>query len=255
MSEATQIAEVETSPQSKGSLQSVPLTTKIGALTLSREFDEIIPALGAIQSAINEGGVTADTRNAELQNLYAPLPVILKALAPYLKEQKVTLLQPYETDGETVRVTTIFIKGTQYASMTASMTSESRYPQAIGSAVTYCCRYSVRSILGLAVDGPGDQDDDGNSASGVKHKDRPILASTSEGKVEVSTSHADEPSTDPVKYSEALRGYLKRVDAAEKAGLVSAKSQVSSFKLIASEEKILLKAIDDRLAKLEETSS
>jgi hypothetical protein len=165
------------------------VTTKIGALTLSADFDEVIAAMGEVQAAINVDGLLAHAKNDVLQNAYAPLQTILKALSPSLRKNGVTLLQPYETKGGTVKVTTIFMKGKQFASMTAEMTADNPFPQAIGSAITYCCRYSIRAMLGLAVDTPADRDDDGNMASGtVASETASKERSTKESATRVSTA-------------------------------------------------------------------
>lgn len=259
MQETLTTADVEVPAQPKTPLQSVSLTTQIGALTLSREFEGIVTALGSIQTSINEQGLTAQTKNEVLQNLYASLPAILKALTPHLKSQNVTLLQPYEVDGKTVRVTTIFLKGKQFASMSASMSADNEYPQAIGSAVTYCCRYSIRALLGLAVDGPGDLDDDGNSASGISTGSASAQASKEGTATKPSASKPasskGEDGDGPAGYSESLRNYLKKVKCSDIAGLTSAKSQVNAFKLSKDEEEILLSKINERMEALAPPSS
>jgi len=241
-------AEIPVQPRMP--LQSISLTTQIGALTLSRDFDEIVKSLGEIQAAINETGLKADTQNDVLLNMYAPLPVILKALTPYLKQHGVTLLQPYVVHDDQVHVTTVFIKGKQYVSMTSAMKADNTYAQAIGSAVTYGCRYSIRSILGLAVDGGVDQDDDGNKASGVSSTSKSgtqsgAASTTPATSTKKPAGQADEQA--PSGYSDKLRSYLKRVESSDLAGLTSAKSQVPAFKLGEKEEKILLDAIERRM--------
>ncbi len=213
-------------------------TIQIGTLTLSGEFDEIVAGLGAVQAAINENRLVAESRNEVLGNPYASLPAILRALTPHLKAAGITLLQPWESHGDIVRVTTVFLKGKQFAAMSASIRADNSLPQAIGSATTYCCRYSVRAMLGLAVDGPDDQDDDGNLASGVTARgasSKPRADATSDRKGE-----------QPTGYSEKLRGYLKRVATADLAGLTSAEAQVPAFGLAETEEKVLLDAIRER---------
>lgn len=258
--EAIAAPEAEVSGQSKAQLHSVPVTTQIGALTLSREFDQIVSAMGDIQSAINAQGIGADKQNEVLLNPYSSLPAILKELSPLLKQHGITMLQPWEVSGSTVRVTTVLIKGKQFASMSSSVTADSPHAQAIGSAVTYCCRYSVRAMLCLAVDLPGESDDDGNRASGrsasaaqepqkatessTGTKVAPDAQEKASGKAEVSKSD------EPAGYSEALRGYLKRVEISDIQGLASAEAQVSAFRLAENEKKILLDAIADRKAKL-----
>lgn len=239
-------------------VQLMSSTTRIGALTLSREFDEIVAAMGEIQFAVNQAGLTADAKNEVLQNAYAPLPVILKSLSPHLKNHGVTLLQPFEVKDRTIRVTTILLKGKQYASMTAEMLADNAFPQAIGSAITYCCRYSVRAVLGLAIDVPGDEDDDGNVGSGRRATARDAsvgngsdLKSSVQGSDQGQQRMQDSSSG---QFSDALRGYLKRVKTADLTGLNAAESQVQAFKLGDEERKILIKAIHDRKAELSEAA-
>jgi hypothetical protein len=258
------------------------VTTKIGALTLSADFDEVIAAMGEVQASINIEGLLANAKNEVLQNAYAPLQSILKALSPSLRKNGVTLLQPYETNGGKVKVTTIFMKGKQFASMTAEMTADNPFPQAIGSAITYCCAYSIRAMLGLAVDTPADRDDDGNMASGTvasetvtreksknESADRVSTApdaeckdgAKNEGSVTAKPASVAETSPSqekpaPVKedisagYSAALRRYLKSTETANIEQLGNAKMQIQTFKLSSDEQVTLEKAIDARIAQL-----
>lgn len=252
MTEATlqqhEVDAADAPRQPRVPLESVQLTTQIGALTLSREFEEIVKTLGEIQASINQSGIAADKQNEVLLNPYSSLPAILKDLSPVLKEHGVTMLQPFEVSESTVSVTTVIVKGKQFVSMTASMTAEGSHPYAIGSAVTYCCRYSIRALLSLAVDGPGElSDDDGVKASGVTSQkaDKP---GASHVPATVDKKPADKPGEgDSTGYSDKLRSYLKRVESSDHAGLTSAKSQVPAFKLGEKEEKVLLNAIEERI--------
>jgi hypothetical protein len=224
-------------------------TTQIGALTLSAEFDEVIAAMGIVQAAVNENGLLiAQGKNDVFQNDYAPLQYILKAISPLLRQNGITLLQPYEANGNHVRVTTIFMKGKQFASMTSAMMAESALPQSIGSAITYCCRYSIRAMLGLAVDSPGDRDDDGNAASGKSVSDVPVNAT------EVNAVRQKEkPSDSDVAYTPALRRYLKSAEAADLDALQNAKRQMATFKLSDDEKQILERFVTERIESLFES--
>lgn len=90
---------------------------------------------------------------------YAPLDVVLEALAPGLHAAGLALLQPFDGD----------LLYTIVACGESSMTVETPLPQwstpqELGSLLTYLRRYQIKGIFGVA----DSEDDDGNAASGNK---------------------------------------------------------------------------------------
>ena len=90
---------------------------------------------------------------------YAPLDVVLEALAPGLQASGLALLQPFDGD---VMYTIVAFEG-------SSMTIETPLPnwttpQELGSLLTYLRRYQIKGVFGVA----DSEDDDGNAASGNK---------------------------------------------------------------------------------------
>jgi hypothetical protein len=104
---------------------------------------------------------TADVANKEGKFLYsfkyAPLDVVLAALAPGLQAAGIALLQPFDGDA---MYTIVAFEG-------SSMTVETPLPnwdtpQQLGSLLTYLRRYQLKGVFGVA----DSEDDDGNAASG-----------------------------------------------------------------------------------------
>ena len=90
---------------------------------------------------------------------YAPLDVVLEALAPGLHAAGIALMQPFDGDA----LYTVIACGD------SSMTIETplpkwNSPQELGSLLTYLRRYQIKGIFGVA----DSEDDDGNAASGNK---------------------------------------------------------------------------------------
>lgn len=105
----------------------------------------------------------ADVTNKEGKFLYsfkyAPLDVVLEALAPGLHAAGLALMQPFDGD----------VMYTIVACGESSMTIESPLPpwdtpQQLGSLLTYLRRYQIKGLFGVA----DSEDDDGNAASGNK---------------------------------------------------------------------------------------
>lgn len=101
--------------------------------------------------------------NPFFKSKYAGLPSILEVVLPILHENGLVLFQSPITDGDKIGVKTIitFAATGEQATGEFCVTLAKNDPQGAGSAITYCRRYALVSMLGLNVD----EDDDGNSAS------------------------------------------------------------------------------------------
>lgn len=104
--------------------------------------------------------------NPFFKSKYAGLPSILEVVLPILHKNGLYLGQSPITDGERVGVSTmiIHIDSGDSANSMFTVALAKNDPQGAGSAITYCRRYALVSMLGLNVD----EDDDANVASGKK---------------------------------------------------------------------------------------
>jgi hypothetical protein len=103
--------------------------------------------------------------NPFFKSKYAALDDIIQAIRKPLSDAGLSYTQ-FPTDGS---LTTVLMHESGefiHGSMPIHAKKE-KDPQAYGSAITYARRYSLASVLGLAV---GDEDDDGNAANIPKGK-------------------------------------------------------------------------------------
>jgi len=138
-------------------------------------------ALKAYVLAVNEmenpGNVA---ENLYHRNRYAPLSEVIEKIKPVLKKHGLAFMQvpyiQYETlddNGKArqvadISVTTkiVHVSGGVLEFPPMVMKSGNLNPQSIGSIITYCRRYSLASIFGLA---GKEEDDDGNIAFESQH--------------------------------------------------------------------------------------
>jgi len=104
--------------------------------------------------------------NPFFKSKYAGLPSILEVVLPILHKNKLVLFQSPVTDGDRIGVKTILTYAPTGEQATGEFTTmvAKNDPQGAGSAITYCRRYALVSMLGLNVD----EDDDGVEASKPK---------------------------------------------------------------------------------------
>ncbi len=122
---------------------------------------------------------TFDTDNTYFESRYASLPACRDAAIPILAKHGVTLMQDLTTTrvqgpGEVlffaVECRTILLheSGEGVAFGPFTLPSEKPTAQGLGSAATYSRRYALTAVTALA----GDDDDDGNTASGTGNDQR-----------------------------------------------------------------------------------
>lgn len=104
--------------------------------------------------------------NPFFKSKYAGLPNILEVVLPVLLKNDLFLTQNPITEGDRIGIETKIVHVSSGESMTSKFTVNvaKNDPQGAGSALTYCRRYALVSMLGLNVD----EDDDGNKASEPK---------------------------------------------------------------------------------------
>lgn len=108
-----------------------------------------------------------DKKNPHFGSSYASLSATIETVKKQLAENGLALIQNVYTDKDDYWVETMLAHSSG-ATFTARMKLliDKRTMQGIGSAITYARRYQAQAVLGLA----GEDDDDGNDASGVGNK-------------------------------------------------------------------------------------
>lgn len=107
--------------------------------------------------------VVKDANNQFFKSKYATLSNVLEVVVPVLNKNGLYITQSPINDGERVGIKTTITHAESGESIDGSFTVNlaKNDPQGAGSALTYCRRYALVSMLGLNVD----EDDDGNEAS------------------------------------------------------------------------------------------
>lgn len=111
--------------------------------------------------------VVKDGKNPHLKNSYATIDAIMETIRPILAKHGLNIMQFVEGDGAQIQIKTLLLheSGEWMESEPLTLRPEKMTAQGLGSATTYGRRYSLTAFLGLAT---GDEDDDGNAASGTK---------------------------------------------------------------------------------------
>ena len=101
--------------------------------------------------------------NPFFKSKYAGLPNVLEVVLPVLNKQGIVLSQSPITESDKIGIETTLTHASSGTSLKGSFVVQlaKNDPQGAGSAITYCRRYSLVSMLGLNVD----EDDDANGAS------------------------------------------------------------------------------------------
>lgn len=125
---------------------------------MSATLGQLIAALKDFSAAAKNPAKTAT--NPHFRSTFAPLPEVLDYVRPALAQHGLTITQL--TDGYEL-ITLLMHTSGEWLSSRYPLHPVKDDPQGLGSAVTYARRYTLLALLGLA----GDDDDDGNTASGL----------------------------------------------------------------------------------------
>lgn len=104
-------------------------------------------------------------KNPHFKNMYAPLETIREVVDPILAKHGLVVMQfPVSDDAKAGVVTRVMHTSGEFLEETFLLPLAKNDPQGACSAVTYARRYGLSGALGLVTE----DDDDGNSASGLK---------------------------------------------------------------------------------------
>lgn len=125
----------------------------------SANIEKLADALGKAQALMN--GAVRDRKNPHFKSSYATLESAIDAARVPLTENGLSWVQmPGPLTGEGITVTTQIMHASgQWLRSSFTMPVVKRDPQAVGSAITYACRYAFMAALGLPP-----VDDDGEAA-------------------------------------------------------------------------------------------
>lgn len=130
----------------------------------SEQINELAGALALAQAELENAKKTSN--NPHFKSKYADLAEVLDTVRPVLAKHGLSFVQfpGYAHEPKVVAVETILMhKSGQFISGTVAAPVTKPDAQGVGSAITYCRRYSLAAVVGIA-----QEDDDGNEASGRK---------------------------------------------------------------------------------------
>jgi hypothetical protein len=128
---------------------------------MSDSLANIAPAL--VKAQMKMGNAVKDSKNPFFRSNYADLNSVREAVLPPLNEEGISVTQPMVfVDGKKF-VMTLFLhtSGEFLAGLTEVVYPKEGDPQAQGSGTTYARRFGLQSMANV-----GNEDDDGNAASG-----------------------------------------------------------------------------------------
>ena len=126
----------------------------------SEQINDLAAAMAKAQAEI--GNAHKDSKNPFFKSTYADLASVWDACRAPLSKHGLAVVQSLSADGPNVTCTTLLLHASgQWVESTLTLTAKDAGPQSVGSAATYCRRYSLQAVAGIAP-----ADDDGNAASG-----------------------------------------------------------------------------------------
>lgn len=138
----------------------------------SESIKELATALAKAQGKL-ENATKAST-NPHFKSKYADLAEVINTVRPVFSEHGLAVTQfPSFADGIVSVETVLMHSSGEWMSSAVSAPVTKQDAQGVGSAITYCRRYSLAAVAGIA-----QEDDDANSAVGPKPKaaTKPTLA-------------------------------------------------------------------------------
>lgn len=130
----------------------------------SEQTDAISKALAAAQAEMRNPSF--DSTNPHFRNKFASLAAIRNAVVPVFAKHGLSVMQELSSIDHGVSCTTIVQHESGQWMEFGPLTMPASKPdaQGLGSAATYCRRYSLQAVASVV----GDEDEDGNEASKPK---------------------------------------------------------------------------------------
>lgn len=133
----------------------------------SDQLNELAAALAKAQGEIENASKAS--QNPHFKSRYADLAEVLNTVRPVFAKHGLSVSQFPSYEGGIVTVETILLHSSgQWMSGSISAPVSKQDAQGVGSATTYCRRYSLAAVAGIA-----QEDDDANSAVGHAPRQQP----------------------------------------------------------------------------------
>jgi hypothetical protein len=131
----------------------------------SQTLENLFASLAKAQVEIEVAN--KDSANPFFKSHYADLTEIIRVSRPALTKNGLSVIQRVmgNGDGRNYLYTRLCHTSGEWIESCMSLVSKDQTMQAMGSAITYARRYAYASMVGVVA---GDEDDDGNRASGKK---------------------------------------------------------------------------------------
>ncbi len=130
----------------------------------SEQINELAAAMAKAQAQLENAAKSSN--NPHFKSKYADLAEILNTVRPVFSANGLSVTQCPSFEAGIASVETVLMHSSgQWMSSVISAPVGKQDAQGVGSAITYCRRYSLAAIAGIA-----QEDDDGNSAVGYAPK-------------------------------------------------------------------------------------
>lgn len=134
----------------------------------SGNVGELFAALAKAQGGMK--GAVKDSVNPFFKSKYADLAAVWEACREHLAMYELCVIQGVSAEAAKVTVTTVLGHSSgQWVRDTLTLEAKDATPQSIGSAATYCRRYGLSGVVGIAP-----EDDDGEAAQPRPNQMAPI---------------------------------------------------------------------------------
>lgn len=138
-------------------------------MTTSQTITKIAPALLVAQKKI--GSAKKDAENPFFHSTYADLGSVIEACKSALNDNDIIVLQPISTDESGTYVETVLLhtSGEWIADKLKISPKNDNDQQSVGSAISYCRRYGLQSMVLIPSD-----DDDGEKTRTAPADTKPV---------------------------------------------------------------------------------
>lgn len=136
----------------------------------SESIKELATALAKAQGQLENA--SKSSTNPHFKSKYADLAEVINTVRPVFAEHGLSVMQCPSFEAGVVSVETVVMHSSgEWMASTVSAPVSKQDAQGVGSAITYCRRYSLAAVAGIA-----QEDDDANSAVGKMPAKQPTKA-------------------------------------------------------------------------------